>query len=118
MQGFWWVGQLSSLLEGLPLFLHCRSQLLCPAVYVLPFKNGLKYQIHPYLLFIFESISFFFFFFYCHFDVVDGGKTSADNLLNGARSFKSQYLSRGGEEMEEEGAVAEKRTEQISGMWL
>ena len=33
--------------------------------------------------------------------MADGGKRSADNLLNGARSFKSQYLSRGGEEMEE-----------------
>lgn len=50
--------------------------------------------------------------------MADGGKRSADNLLNGARSFKSQYLSRGGEEMEEEGAVAEKKTEQRSGMWL
>ena len=32
--------------------------------------------------------------------MADGGKRSADNLLNGARSFKSQYLSRGGEDME------------------
>ena len=50
--------QLSSLLEGLPLCQHYRSQLLCPAIYVLLFKNGLKYRIHPCLLFVIESISF------------------------------------------------------------
>lgn len=58
VQGFWWMDQLSSLLEGLPLCQHCRSQLLCPAIYVLPFQNGLKYRIRPCLLFVFESISF------------------------------------------------------------
>ena len=116
VQGFWWMDQLSSLLEGLPL-----CQLAAHSSPVLPFTSCLFQKwieisnspMSPLCLW-----KHFFFFSYCHFDVVDGGKRSADNLLNGARSFKSQYLSRGGEEMEEEGAVAEKKTEQRSGMWL
>ena len=99
-------------LPALPLTapLSCH---LCPA-----FQKWVEISNSPISPLYLWKHFFFFFSFYCHFDVVDGGKMSADNLLNGARSFKSQYLSRGGEEMEEEGAVAEKRTEQISGMWL
>lgn len=49
------------LLMGFPLCQYSISQLLCSTIYILHFKNALKYLIHWCLFFVFESILFFLF---------------------------------------------------------